>query len=104
MEKIYIKVTKSDPQCYSCYDCVAIPQGKAPVEICKDEFFGTLIKRMLFLVEPQVPEGLDDYRFAKCLTYISALTEYMVTIEVGDAENYMRMWLDWNNMTMNVEL
>jgi hypothetical protein len=97
MEKIYVRITRGT-QPY-LYDCFAIPQGKAPVEICKDEPFNSLITHMLFLIEPQVPEGLDDYKFAKCLTYISALTEYMVTIEVGDAADYMRMWLDWNNIT-----
>lgn len=93
MEKIYVRVTRGT-QPY-LYDCFAIPQGKAPVEICKDQMFGDLIAYLFYLNDAQNPDPIDDYGFAKHLMYIAALSEYMFTVKTFDNKQYMENWLNW---------
>lgn len=91
MEKIYVRVTRGS-QIY-LYDCFAIPQGKAPVEICKDVFFDELIDHLSYIIYPMNMDRIDDYWFAKHLMYTAALSEYVFTIKTDDTEQYMKDWL-----------
>lgn len=91
MENVYVRVTRGTQP--FLYDCFAIPQGKAPVEICRDKFFGELIDYLGYINYPINTDCIDDYWFAKHLMYIAALSEYVLTIKTDDTEQYMKDWL-----------
>lgn len=92
MEKIYVRITRG-VQPY-LYDCFAIPQDKAPVEICRNQMFGDLIVYLFYLNDAQNPDSIEDYEFARYLMYIAAQPGYTFTIKTFDSKQYMENWLN----------
>ena len=61
------------------YDCYILPEGYAPIELCKNDFFGGVICALAFLVNPQSPDVMGDMELAKHLLEIANSTNYTFT-------------------------
>ena len=71
------------------YDCYILPEGYAPIELCKNDFFGDVICALAFLVNPQSPDVMGDMELAKHLLEIANSTSYEFTVKVWDVKEFL---------------
>lgn len=71
------------------YDCYVLPEGHTPIKLLENAFFGDVICSLVFLVNPQSADCMDDTELAQHLLEISKNTNYSFVLKVWDVDDFL---------------